>query len=205
MKTAFKLKQAVHQLNFLPPFNVPCVVLPYKVQTGKFVERVLQVLLSQMSSCGYWPAVSISKGFHLGWISACIFTHSLSHPPAHRRQKIFGVYYLIFWSHNTHDLLKNVLTVSSLWRDGMLREALLVQFCHIQRQRLFAFAIRRSWQCECLTDNDMKASVEEEARCIAGNVRWVSPVSDLETNLDMHNFSFEVIHLRNNSNKPLFI
>ncbi|KAF4107126.1 hypothetical protein G5714_011490 [Onychostoma macrolepis] len=40
-----------------------------------------------MLSYGYWAAVSISKGLNLGRGSACVFTDSLSDPPAQCRGK----------------------------------------------------------------------------------------------------------------------
>ncbi|KAL0152694.1 hypothetical protein M9458_052417 [Cirrhinus mrigala] len=46
---------------------------------------VLEALLLQILSYGYWAAVSISNGLNLGRGSVCVFMDSLSDPPAQYR------------------------------------------------------------------------------------------------------------------------
>ncbi len=124
---------------------------------------VLEALLLQMPSYGYWLAVSISKGLNLGRGSACVFTDSPLDPPAQCRWIFLGSTTWHFLSHNSQVLLRNVKWLSycvqprQRWRVARTLACAAQQSCHVQRQKTILPLPSRSWQCDCLKDNDKKA------------------------------------------------
>ncbi len=120
---------------------------------------VLEALVSQMPSYDYWAAVSISKGLNLGRGSACVFTDSPSDPPAQSRENIFWVYHLNFLSHNSQDLLRNLLHPTSAEMARCAHPCLCIStILPCPRQKDFLpFPSGGHESVTCLKDNEMKA------------------------------------------------